>query len=107
MSDGPGSRALTLTPREQSSLPYVPGPCPNTTQGPAPFNYLIELYQPVAEASERAIPVVINILDLQHLKALSQEHEVSSRKAARDNALLKKQSAERHFQITRERDAEA
>lgn len=52
------------------------------------------------------LSVDISTLNLQQLRSLLAEHENSSRKAL-DNALLKKQSAERHYEITREREAEA
>jgi hypothetical protein len=48
----------------------------------------------------------ISTLNLQQLRALLHEHEDSSRRAL-DNALGKKQSAERHYEITREREAQA
>jgi len=62
--------------------------------------------QSYANGSEPAQVVDISTLNLWHLRALLKEHEKSSRKAL-DKALLKKESAERHHEITRRREAEA
>ena len=67
--------------------------------------------EPNRSLAQSSVPVErqsvdISTLDLQQLRSLLAEHENSSRKAL-DNALLKKQSAERHYEITREREAEA
>jgi hypothetical protein len=61
-----------------------------------------------ANASERAESQSVDVsnLNLQQLRALLHEHEDSSRKSL-DYALSKKQSAERHHDIAREREAEA
>ena len=61
-----------------------------------------------ANASERAESQSVDVsnLNLQQLRALLHEHEDMSRKSL-DYALSKKQSAERHHDIAREREAEA
>lgn len=66
----------------------------------------MEVDQSRAEGSEPVEIADISNLDLQQLRALLEKHERSSRNAL-DSALLKKQSAERHYQITRTREAEA
>lgn len=62
----------------------------------------------LANGSERAEsqPFDVSNLNIQQLRALLHEHEDSSRTTL-DNALSRKQSAERHHEIAREREAEA
>lgn len=65
-----------------------------------------EVSRSQADASEPAEIVDISHLDLRQLRTLLEEKELSSRDAL-DKALLKKQSAERYYELTRTREAEA
>jgi len=66
----------------------------------------MEITRSLADASEPVEIVDTSNLDLQQLRTLLEEHELSSRNAL-DKALLKKQSAERYYELTRTRESEA
>lgn len=66
----------------------------------------MEVSRSQADGSEPVEIVDISNLDLRQLRTLLEENELSSRDAL-DKALLKKQSAERYYELTRTREAEA
>lgn len=78
--------------------------CPYAIEGSTPLWYGGEQIQ--ADGSEPAEIVDISTLDLRQLRTLLGENELSSRDAL-DKALLKKQSAERYYELARTREAEA
>lgn len=92
MSDGQSSRAWPST-RARRPL-----------KGQNRFR--MEINRSLADGSEPAEIVDISNLDLRQLRTLLEEHELSSRDAL-DKALLKKQSAELYYELTRTREAQA